>query len=301
MLTIGGSTTECFNLADDATWTARLDSRLHGRFRSLWTNNAGFDGNSTFAHLILMQNYVIQLKPRVVMLYVGLNDIGRDNPTEYDDAIQLHENRYERAIGRAKRSLLRLANTSEVAAVALNFYRYANAKDNRLIRGDQLDLAAAQHGNPFPGRSFEDYLAFHERQFMPRYRERLRRLLGVASENGIQPILVTQPALYGDLVDEATGVNLGTAILARWLARDLDGRNAWRLLEAYNDVTRQVARETETPLVEVARRMPKNSTYFTDAIHYTNQGADKIAEIIFEQICPVLQERFKEFNSVSCM
>ena len=43
---------------------------------------------------------------------------------------------------------------------------------------------------------------------LPAYADRLRRILALCRDHGIEPILVTQPALFGSVVDPATGVDL---------------------------------------------------------------------------------------------
>src|SRR5215813_566555 len=54
IVTIGGSTTECFYLSDNQTWPAVLDNLLSNKVSKLWLNNAGLDGHTTFGHLVLM-------------------------------------------------------------------------------------------------------------------------------------------------------------------------------------------------------------------------------------------------------
>ena len=76
IVTVGGSTTECFDLAEDKTWPHDLGVKLQRDFKHLWLNNAGLSGNSTFGHAILMQDYLVKLKPKVVIFLVGINDLG---------------------------------------------------------------------------------------------------------------------------------------------------------------------------------------------------------------------------------
>ena len=64
VVTVGGSTTECFDLAEDKTWPAQLARLLARVFPNLWLNNAGLSGNSTFGHYVLLQDYLVKLRPR---------------------------------------------------------------------------------------------------------------------------------------------------------------------------------------------------------------------------------------------
>jgi hypothetical protein len=96
----------------------------------------------------------------------------------------------------------------------------------------------------------------------------------------VHPVLMTQPALYGDASDPTTGVDLRVA--------DVDGTTngllAWRILELFNDVTREVGHDTGTPVIDLAREMPKDSRYFYDFLHFTNDGAVRVGDIVFAHL-----------------
>ena len=104
-------------------------------------------------------------------------------------------------------------------------------------------------------------------------------------------MLVTQPVLYGGGVDEASGVDLDH----RFVAKDMDGATAWQVLELYNDMTREVGREQGVLVIDLARQMPKNSTYYFDLMHYTNAGAAQVADIVAAQLTPFLAKKFPEY------
>ena len=53
----------------------------------IWLNNAGLDGHSTFGHIILFKDYIVKLKPKIILFLVGANDVGRN---EYSDNALSH-------------------------------------------------------------------------------------------------------------------------------------------------------------------------------------------------------------------
>jgi hypothetical protein len=108
------------------------------------------------------------------------------------------------------------------------------------------------------------------------------------------PVLLTQPVLYGEGVDEASGVDLGH----RFVAQDMDGATAWQVLELYNGVTRAVGRERGVLVIDLAREMPKNSAYYYDLMHYTNAGAARMADIISAHLTPFLAKKFPAYYQV---
>lgn len=111
----------------------------------------------------------------------------------------------------------------------------------------------------------------------------------------MEPALITQPALYGDVIDPTTGVNLATVPF-----REGNGATEWATLELYNEVTRQVARDQNVLLIDLAHEMPKDSQYFRDMIHYTNSGSKIVANILYPPLCLFLADRFPEYVELSC-
>jgi hypothetical protein len=43
------------------------------------------------------------------------------------------------------------------------------------------------------------------------------------------------------------------------------------------------------PLVDLARLLPKDSRYYFDWVHYSNEGAQKVADLLSTQLLPVFQ------------
>ena len=64
----------------------------------------------------------------------------------------------------------------------------------------------------------------------------------------------------------------------------MNGDLGWEVLELYNDVVRQRGREAGVLVIDLAREMPKNSTYYYDLMHYTNAGAALVADIVAAQL-----------------
>ena len=131
----------------------------------------------------------------------------------------------------------------------------------------------------------------HQDHYLRPYKARLEKLITICREHNIMPVLLTQPVLYGEGVDEASGVDLGH----RLVAQDMDGATAWQVLELYNGVTREVGRERGVAVIDLAREMPKNSAYYYDLMHYTNAGAALVADIVAAQLTPFLAQKFPAY------
>jgi lysophospholipase L1-like esterase len=286
VVAVGGSTTECLYLTDGKDWPQVLGAMLASSFPGVWVNNAGLDGHSTYGHILLVRQRLARLRPRVVLFLVGINDLGRTQMRPQDRAL---------VDGKGVPWSVRLARHSAIAATALNLRRGWEAQQVNLPYRE-IDLSATPAF--LPGRKRrEDLLATH-RAHLPAYAERLEELVRLSREAGMEPVFLTQPALYGEAVDDVTGVDLAVVEVDR--ERLLNGRAAWELLELYNDVTRVVGGQQGVLVVDVARALPKSSRLFYDFVHFTNEGAAAVARVTYVSLCPLLARRFPRHLTQAC-
>ena len=88
VIAVGGSTTESRYQSDGDTWPERTGRALAPHFRDLWVGNAGLDGHSTYGHLLLLEQYLVALRPRLLVFLVGINDVGRDSAKRVDEEMR---------------------------------------------------------------------------------------------------------------------------------------------------------------------------------------------------------------------
>ena len=274
VVAIGGSTTECKLLDDEKTWCARLEQRLAQSFDRVWLDNAGFDGHSTFGHLILLQQVVMELKPDCALFLVGINDVGRGDLSEYDQGARPENQPWT----------VRAIASSELLSSLQVLYRTYMAFDLGLCHDVELDLARLSRVD-LAAEPVEAVLAEHRERFLEPYEKRLLRIVAACRVAGIEPVLVTQPALFGDAVDAATGIHIGEL--------EVEGGHSastsWRVLELYNDVTRRVGCDKRVLVIDLAARLAKDSSLYYDWVHYTNHGAERVAEIVAAELAPFLK------------
>lgn len=291
LVTIGGSTTQCFFLSDDQTWTAQLGKKLEGSLNPLWINNAGLDGHSTYGHLVLLQDYIVPLRPKVALFLVGANDVAAGSYSDFD----VENVRSGIQFSSARAFVKSLSAYSEVVSLFLNMYRSFTAYQAGLIHS-QIDLTKQGYLD-VPEETQKQFVAKHTGKFLSDYEGRLRRIVEICRAAGIEPVFLTQPLLAGFGTDDVTGVDLARV---KTEGPEQSGKMYWDLLEAYNDKTRQVGRENGILVIDVARELPKTSRYFYDFLHYTPQGAEAIAAIINKSLCPMLNTKFPQYASHPC-
>ncbi|MGA7578513.1 MAG: SGNH/GDSL hydrolase family protein [Desulfobaccales bacterium] len=284
IVTVGGSTTECLAINEEKSWPHLLQEKLKNHFSKLWLNNAGIGGHSTFAHIILMKDFLIKLKPKVVLFLAGINDLGRSDISNSD------RNLWGFGFQKFETMLMVGANHSEVVSILLNLYRFYFPAYTKLSQIDERDIRTLKP-KEIPAAEEEPIIEKYRQNYLPDYRLRLEKLINLARANQIDPVLITQPALYGNAVDDITGVHLD----------DIDvygvtnGKTGWRELELYNEVTRQVGKEREVLVFDLARELPKSSLYYYDLVHYSNEGCARVAEIIYSHLLPYLAKKYPNY------
>jgi lysophospholipase L1-like esterase len=281
IVTIGGSTTECFYLSDGHTWPDLLGQELSHNFNRLWINNAGLDGATTYRHLILMDDYLIKLRPKVVLFLIGINDVGAGDIA----AAEEHQGHYLKHLWHA------LLYRSEVYGLEQNIYHYFIAQ-SRGLRHQEINLRKVETLGHVPDLTAQKMLQDYRTNSLPYFATRVEDLIKISRDHGIEPVLVTQPTLYGPGLDPVTGVNLETIKLGPHLNSAL----MFKIVNLYNDVTRQEAQKNRALLIDLALEMPRNSAYYYDYLHYTESGAAEVAGIVDRNLEPFLFRRYPSFR-----
>ena len=290
ILAVGGSTTESLYISDGKTWPDRVGQDLSASFSGLWVGNAGLDGHSTFGHERLLEQRIARLRPKVLLFLVGINDVGRDDLKAVDAALLAGGSGFW---GTAVRWG---AEHSAVVSTALNLMRYREARRmNRVHKS--LEVRWARVLTPDRDRS-RALVALHREKYVPAYASRVHALVQRSRALGMDPVLITQPALYGNVVDPGTKVFLGT--LEVDAEQRLHGGLAWNLLELYNDVLREEGRTAGVLVIDLAAELPKDSRLFYDFVHFNNDGSAAVAKIVAARLCPYLAARYPAHVAAEC-
>lgn len=286
VLAVGGSTTECYFLSDGTDWPAVLARRLRPTLPSLWVNNAGLNGHSTYGHQALLDNYLLQLKPNVILFLIGINDVGKDKMDGFDNA--LVRNAYVNLDGSWWKNTARtIAQNSELISTVRLIIR--GIKTQKLHYGDNLytPVRPADTLTLPPARIQAEVDS--RKPYLKPYRERIQQLVTTCRKAGIEPILITQPLLVGFGRDSTTQTDL-----AKFRLHDTEnGELTWKRLELYNIVTREVAASQGVHMIDLDRELSKKSEYYYDEMHYTEAGANKVSEIIARDLGPYLKAKYE--------
>ena len=264
VVAIGGSTTACTLLSNGKSWPEVVGKFLAPAFDHLWVNNAGLDGHSSFGHLFLLEQVVGPMRPKVAVFLIGINDVGLSVPKVHDVATD----------GSRPPLHIQLARHSAIVAAVINLKRQGDARE-RGLGHVQVDLVALPNIGVNHNLS-ASLLGAHREQYVPPYKERAETIVRLSREYGIEPVLITQPALYGVAADPLTLVDLDAVVVSRERrikAGEVRGKLAWDILELYNDAVRAVGRERDVLVVDAAARLPKSSQLFYELTPHTTPAA----------------------------
>ena len=102
--------------------------------------------------------------------------------------------------------------------------------------------------------------------YLKDYSARIKELGTICSKNKIKPIFVTQPKF------------------------DDTASYSWKVMQAYNHAMIEVCKSEHYDCINLANEMPKSLSLFYDQIHYTNSGAEKIAQILTPPIQHIINQ-----------
>ena len=253
ILTLGGSTTNQLYLPEEATWQAVLERTLRQTGRDAVVANGGLDGQSTIgiiADLELWIPYVPHLKPRLVLIYGGINDVFvRDTWRD-----SLHVVRFGRELEQ-RSALVRLWT---IVAGSIRAHR---AK----LHHRPADFSGAKWTDrPAPAGWQADRLEAN----LDVYKTRLVRVANLIERLGAVPVFITQTRSdyrleHGRLIGivKSEGPN---------------GVDQGRALARVNAATLETCRERHVVCLDLATELHFTDGDFYDFEHNTPQGAEKI-------------------------
>jgi len=262
IICMGGSTTECFYLSDGKDWPALLKNKLFAKNKNIWLNNAGMDGHSTRGHLELLNSQILKLKPDMIFLMCGLNDISLDT-----------NNRFENK----KISFWRkLYNQFEIPATIVNLKRVELAVQSGFNHQIVSDFGAMETIDFSDSEIKKSIL--EEKPFVKGYEKRLTEIIKICKKNKIKLVLITQSILFENTIDVFTDVYFGNKKTG-----NKNGNWMGKLLDLYNNKTLAVGKKRGVYVIDLNQRMPQDSRFFYDGYHFSNNGADMVADIIFDE------------------
>lgn len=280
LVCLGGSTTYSGGVEDwKASYPYLLQRALHTGTEedSIEVINAGVPGYSSLETLLNFQLRVLELKPDVIVICHGINDLHTRfvyppsayrsdqggtwaGPARFLRAGLLDRSALLRWVGVRTGLLPPVRSVVDISPLSPTFV------GNEFSRQTE---AGIYPDGLFSEVSAEQVLAGNPPHFL---RRNLESLLAAARFHGVTPVLVTFPV---NEQAEGAPAYLRTAAFRTGMLE-------------HNSLVREIARREGVLLVDLAAVFPDDPSLFTDGVHFTAEGNRIRAARIAEQLQPLL-------------
>lgn len=207
ILSLGESTTFGVGVADDATYSARLEGLLAGRHpgRRVSVLNAGVSAWSSFQSLKFLELRGLELQPDLVLIYHEVNDYLpstlRDASNTEIGLLKTDRQLYEARSNRLHRSMMQASALYRFASYRLASRKIANfdagGYENPLLDIGLPDITIkprlAEGGDMGSPVEDPDQNALNRRVSEEERRENLQRFAGLSAQHGFK-LIVIHPA-----------------------------------------------------------------------------------------------------------
>jgi lysophospholipase L1-like esterase len=256
---------ETFGLFESAggEWPARLGRLLLSKQLDIEVINASVVGISGDKRQAYFEKYVMSLHPDVVVLYINIFDgTTPENSPAVQDVSPDEETSLQSRLFPKLKPRLRAMLPEKVANAARTW------NVDRRVRMLERDVL---HGHP-P----RDALPLENVVSFERY---VRRMVQFLREKGVVPILATYPTLVNETNAERYHYYIANHRI--WYPQ-FSEQGMFDISRKLNGIVRRVASDLAVPLVDADSSMPKTIEYFGDHVHYSDKGAQFVAERVVE-------------------
>ncbi len=268
IVAIGGSTTEDIVLDDRATWTHRLQQSLVDEFAGVHVVNTGVSGLRAANHAATLR-VADAVRPDLVIILLGGNDWNKHIKDHHEPG----RDRWQPVPLRSTA----LARVIEGVVIAPLQRKLADRSwsdvTKTIARPEDLNGGRRMFGDRAPRHRFAPQAV------SAGYAADLEALGALCKELKRPCLFITQPHAYGPPAPDAR-------LVARfWMTPPyadygLELESMARLAHLYNAHLSQFARRTGHGLCDAAAGMPPEQRLFYDDMHYTDEGAARMAELI---------------------
>ena len=278
----GGSTVHCGTVPYEQTHCRVLEKRLRERYPEyqIEVQNLGAEWHCTEHDVIKLLFFAQDFQPDLVVIFHGINDLVRSFETDF-----FGEGPYRSDYMHYYGAVSNLARPGRTASLFINAAGGHWCSD---LRFTQVRLAGPE-GNGvnnmltmfFPKARTVEVENWNS---LPAYERNLRDFIEIAATKNMQVLLATQASLYRTDLSEDDQQLLSFPLSHQFHGQKASLRSMTEGMQRYNDVTRQIARDTSVHLVDIEQKMPKTTQYLYDDVHYTKDGNSLIGNAFADDI-----------------
>jgi hypothetical protein len=293
ILAMGGSTTICSFLDDTKAWPALVQKKLQQTAdgRPVWVGNIGKSGLTTRSHVLQMAYLTPQYPADAILLLVGINDLVL--------RIWGDENYDPHFLSNAENKSLLMFKTFTILPDSLYHPFYKNLGLWKLARrtksylknyvSEASLLAETERSRDLLryGRAIDTMPDLENA--LEEYGGNLAQSIHAARQQNLRLILMTQPVWWNARMTAAERASLLPLGSIGYDAPPIkyDYYSVEVLAECmrlYNDELVSTCRQFGVEYIDLAARVPQTAQVFYDDCHFTEFGAELVADIVVDYL-----------------
>ena len=265
VLFLGGSTTACAFVDEESRFPYLVGRLLERCGEKVNSYNSGVGGNNSMHSNNILLNKGLALNPDVVVMMHNINDLQlllceeeywNDNPT---------------------RSLVVV---NDAAYLAKETVRSIIPRMYKLVSTTKLGLrGAVKKVEDEFGHVRGKRILVRKQRITESFESSLRTFIAICTSNGTIPVLMTQANRFKEKPDRV--------IRNEWHLDEDFGISYETYREIYNalnDSIRKVGESQSVMVIDLARRIPQDSTHLYDAVHLNDNGSKYVAGLIAQEL-----------------
>jgi lysophospholipase L1-like esterase len=282
---VGGSTTECLFLDDSTQLTSMLKTYLNDNLPDSLeykVYNAGKSGDKSYDHLAMISQRIIHLKPDLIIIFSGLNDLtAAIFEKDYTHRQVYDVNPDINFITLTKYFLTQFQIPRRLYNIFQPIFDKPSDEEIQMeiaFKSNYKRLIELRKSHPVSDNTPRIDIESYERNLMS--------IIGLAQIHEIDLIFMTQAVIWNSQIDKSATDRCWMTYKNGITYREdkLD-----EALHLYNDLVRQLSVRFNIPVFDLAEQIPKSLRYFYDDCHFNIHGADTSAKLLFDFIKNNLQ------------
>lgn len=276
---IGGSTTADIPLDDESTWTHRLQVQLLALEAQLRVVNTGVAGLRAANHLATLRD-VVKLQPSLVLILVGANDWNKHIKDQFEPG----RGKWHPPVLRY--TILGVAVDNLILSPLRRKVTGRSWADMTLVVNSPTALT--QDGAK-QGLQRATKRVFRPTEVAPGYAADLKRIGELCQATKLRCVFMTQPHVYRPGL--AAGLQDLLWMTPPYADYTLDMESMSHIASLYNSHLKDFASSGGHGFCDVASQMPAEHRFFYDDIHFTDDGAQRVSELVLPCVKGVLLPR----------
>jgi lysophospholipase L1-like esterase len=292
ILILGGSTGLDQLLDQNKAWTSLLQQKLVSSVGPTWVGNLS-RSSRTSRHNIDYFEHIIPYMPKaeLILVLVGANDFQFFLKSSFGKYTEEQEIDFNFSV-RPDNNFASNFGIYRFYRKMIDWYsrrKYSFISDTSGIkawRDCRQSVAEKDMINKLPDLNYG----------LDEFRRNLNELADRASSYGATIVFITQPTLWKE--------NVGTVERNMLLAGGVGSNNEWCKQKQYytlaalakgigffNEITREVCHKRNLTCIDLDRQLSPEYKYFYDDMHFSEAGADKVAEILEGRLSKMLTKK----------